>query len=107
MEEELLEGEEIVVIAQQSLVVKDQTSASAKISGEELLSLPVKFCRNGISVQAGVNEGQSGGLHIRGGRSSEIKYYVDGIAVSIPTQMHWLFRSKTLPFGSGGHQWNL
>ena len=84
MEEELLEGEEIVVIAQQSLVVKDQTSASAKVSGEELLSLPVQSFVETVSVQAGVNEGQSGGLHIRGGRSSEIKYYVDGIAVSNP-----------------------
>ena len=84
MDEELLEGEEIVVIAQQSLVVKDQTSASAKVSGEELLSLPVQSFVETVSVQAGVNEGQSGGLHIRGGRSSEIKYYVDGIAVSNP-----------------------
>ncbi|MEL0010229.1 MAG: carboxypeptidase-like regulatory domain-containing protein [Bacteroidota bacterium] len=50
MEEELLEGEEIVVIAQQSLVVKDQTSASAKVSGEELLNLPVQSFVETVSV---------------------------------------------------------
>ncbi len=84
LEEELLEGEEIVVVAQKKLIVTDQTSASAKVSGEELLNLPVQSFVETVSVQAGVNEGQSGGLHIRGGRSSEIKYYVDGIAVSNP-----------------------
>lgn len=84
LEEELLEGQEIVVVAQQKLITTDQTSASAKVSGEELLNLPVQSFLETVSVQAGVNEGQSGSLHIRGGRSSEIKYYVDGIAVSNP-----------------------
>lgn len=84
MEEQTIEGEEIVVVAQQKLITKDQTSASAKVSGDEILNLPVQSFVEAVSVQAGVNEGQGGSLHIRGGRSSEIKYYVDGVAVSNP-----------------------
>jgi outer membrane receptor protein involved in Fe transport len=84
MKEEVIEGEEVVVVAQSKLVTMDQTSASAKVSGDELLKLPVQNFVQTVSAQAGVSQGQGGSLHIRGGRSSEIKYYVDGIAVSNP-----------------------
>lgn len=39
LEEETFEGEEIVVVAQKKLITKDQTSASAKVSGDEILNL--------------------------------------------------------------------
>lgn len=84
LEEETFEGEEIVVVAQKKLITKDQTSASAKVSGDEILNLPVNNFTETVSVQAGVSKGQDGALHIRGGRTSEIKYYVDGVAVSNP-----------------------
>ncbi len=82
--EETIEGEEVVVVAERSLITLDQTSASAKVSGDELLKLPAQNFVQTVSAQAGVSQGQSGSLHIRGGRTSEIKYYVDGIAVSNP-----------------------
>ncbi len=84
LEEQTFEGEEIVVVAQKKLITKDQTSASAKVSGDEILNLPVENFTETVSVQAGVSKGQGGALHIRGGRTSEIKYYVDGVAVSNP-----------------------
>lgn len=84
LEEQVIEGEEVVVIAQASLITVDQTSASAKVSGDDILKLPVQSFVQTVSAQAGVSQGQGGSLHIRGGRSSEIKYYVDGIAVSNP-----------------------
>lgn len=84
MREQVLEGEEVTVVAERSLVVKDRTSASAKVSGEQILALPVDNFLETVSLQAGVTRGPGGSLHIRGGRSSEIKYYVDGVAVSNP-----------------------
>ncbi len=84
MSEEVFEGQEVIVAANRNLVVRDQTSASAKISGDEILSLPADNFLSTVAVQAGVSEGQGGALHIRGGRTSEIKYYVDGVAVSNP-----------------------
>jgi len=84
MFEQVLEGEEITVIANRKLITRDQTSASAKVGGDEILNLPVANFTETVSVQAGVSRSENGSLHIRGGRSSEIKYYVDGVAVSNP-----------------------
>lgn len=84
LEEQTFEGEEVTVIANTKLITKDQTSASSKVSGDEILNLPVNNFSETVSVQAGVSESENGSLHIRGGRSSEIKYYVDGVAVSNP-----------------------
>jgi len=84
MKEASLEMDEIVVSAEASLITKDQTSASAKISGDELKILPADGFLKTISLQAGVNRSAGGTIHIRGGRASEIKYYVDGVAVSNP-----------------------
>ncbi len=75
---------EVVVSAQSSLIVPDRTSSSAKVRGDDLVVLPVDNFQQAVSLQAGVTRGQGGSLHIRGGRSSEVKYYVDGIAVSNP-----------------------
>lgn len=84
MTEETLEMGEIVISAQTSMVTMDRTSSSAKISQVELLALPVDNFTQAVALQAGVNRGQDGALHIRGGRSSEVQYYVDGVAVSNP-----------------------
>lgn len=84
MQDEVFEGEEITVVANRKLITKDQTSASSKVGGDEILNLPVKDFTETVSVQAGVSKSENGSLHIRGGRSSEIKYYVDGVAVSNP-----------------------
>lgn len=84
MEDQTIEGEEITVVANAKLITRDQTSASAKVSGDEILNLPVNSFTETVSVQAGVSKSENGSLHIRGGRSSEIKYYVDGVAVSNP-----------------------
>ncbi len=84
LREEALGLDEVTVTAQRSLVTLDQTSASAKVSGDQLLDLPANSFQEVVALQAGVTRGADGSLHIRGGRSSEIKYYVDGVAVSNP-----------------------
>ncbi len=84
MSEEVVEGETVVVVADKEMIVKDLTSASAKVSGETISELPVESFQEVLTLQAGITTGLDGSLHIRGGRSSEIKYYVDGIAISNP-----------------------
>ena len=76
------EGEEVVVTAEQKLVVKDRTSSSSKVSSEEIENLPVQELNQIVEVQAGVTTGSDGQIHIRGGRSSEVSYIVDGIRVT-------------------------
>ncbi|MBL7976819.1 MAG: TonB-dependent receptor [Bacteroidetes Order II. Incertae sedis bacterium] len=76
--------QEVVIQANKNLVEVDRTSSSAKIGGEQIAALPVDSFLETIGLQAGVTKGAGGELHIRGGRSSEVKYYVDGVAVSNP-----------------------
>lgn len=75
---------EVIVSAERNMVEKDRTSASAKVSGEEIALLPVDSFIKAVGLQAGITKDAGGGLHIRGGRSSEVKYYVDGVVVSNP-----------------------
>lgn len=79
---EAFEGEEIVVTAERRTVIKDITSSEARVSSAEIARLPVQEVSDVIQLQAGVNVDNSGGIHIRGGRTSEVSYVVDGIRVT-------------------------
>lgn len=69
--------EEIVVVARRPLVLRDQTSASSRVSSDQIKSFPVEDVHGLINLQAGVVEG-----HFRGGRSGEVLYLIDGIPVT-------------------------
>ncbi len=75
-------GETVEVVAERPLVRRDQTASLAEFSGEEIRQLPVETFQEVLSLQAGVTVDPAGGLHIRGGRSSEITYIVDGIPIT-------------------------
>jgi outer membrane receptor protein involved in Fe transport len=80
MSEEIFQGEEIVVTAQADVVRKDVTSSEARITSETLDRLPVTELGQVLEMQAGITN--RGGLHIRGGRSSEVVFMVDGVPVT-------------------------
>lgn len=82
LEPESFEGEEIVVVAKRQPVLKDVTSSESRVSSEEIKKLPVQEVSDVIGLQAGVNVDNGGGIHIRGGRTSEVSYVVDGIRVT-------------------------
>ena len=81
MREEVFEGEEIVVEADAELVQRDLTSTEFRVTSEEIANLPVQEVGDILNTQAGVTTSGSG-LHIRGGRSSEVAYFVDGVRVT-------------------------
>lgn len=82
LQPETFEGEEIVVVAERQAVIKDITSSEARVSSEEIKKLPVQEVSDIVQLQAGVNVGNNGAIHIRGGRASEVSYVVDGIRVT-------------------------
>ena len=82
--EEVIEGEEIVVVADRPIVDVSQTSAVATLSREEIDVLPVQGLDDIINLQAGVIEDAAGGLHFRGGRTGEVQFQVDGVSVNNP-----------------------
>ena len=79
---ETIEGEEIVVTAEKPTVRLDQTSMSAVVSSEDIENLPVTDVGDIIELQAGIVRDPNGGFHVRGGRSSEVSFWVDGVATT-------------------------
>ncbi|MBJ12613.1 MAG: hypothetical protein CMG62_05985 [Candidatus Marinimicrobia bacterium] len=79
---ETIEGEEVIVTAQKPTVRLDQTSMSAVVSSEDIENLPVTEVSDIIELQAGIVRSPDGGFHVRGGRSSEVSFWVDGVATT-------------------------
>ena len=77
-------GQTVTVTAQRSQVVKDLTSSQVSVGADQIEVMPVRGVNALIKLQAGVVEDAGGGIHIRGGRSSEITYMVDGVQVIDP-----------------------
>lgn len=78
-----LEVEEVIITAKTPLIQKDITSSIAIINREEIESLPVSTFTELLSLQAGV-VGSGSNIHIRGGRSNEVAYMIDGMLVVDP-----------------------
>jgi outer membrane receptor protein involved in Fe transport len=72
----------VVVIAEKPVIEIDMTSKEARITRNELDILPIEKPTEAIALQGGVTTDAAGNLHIRGGRSGELAYYIDGIEVS-------------------------
>lgn len=78
-----LEVEEVIVTAKTPLIQKDITSSISIINRKEIESLPVSTFTELLSLQAGV-VGSGSNIHIRGGRSNEVAYMIDGMLVVDP-----------------------
>ncbi|MBC8215050.1 MAG: TonB-dependent receptor [Candidatus Marinimicrobia bacterium] len=81
MSMEAIEGEEVVVVAKRQTVRLDQTSMASIMDAKTLENLPVAEVIDAISLQAGIVR-DGGGLHVRGGRSGEVSFWVDGISTT-------------------------
>ncbi len=78
-----IQVDEVVVTAKNPLIQKDVTSSISIISREKIDALPVATFTDLLSLQAGV-VGSGSNIHIRGGRSNEVAYMVDGMIVQDP-----------------------
>ncbi len=79
----LITMETIVIKAEKPMVIKTQTQTERTITSRDISSLPISEINQIITLQAGVST--SGlGTHVRGGRATEIVYYVDGILTKAP-----------------------
>ncbi|MFA6455942.1 MAG: TonB-dependent receptor, partial [Bacteroidota bacterium] len=74
--------EEVIITAETPLIKKDLTATESRVTAEEIQNLPVQSLDQLISLQAGVSKDAGGGIHIRGGRSTEVSYLVNGISVT-------------------------
>ncbi|MDD8016819.1 MAG: TonB-dependent receptor [Bacteroidota bacterium] len=78
LNEEIVKGEEVVVIAQRPVVQKDVATSVANISSKEIESLPVTTISGVVGLQAGVQAG----LVIRGSNNADqTAFIVDGLTL--------------------------
>ncbi len=75
----VLQGKEVVVVAERPMIQKDATASAAIITSDAFESAPVETFQEMVTTKAGVTVDAGGAIHIRGGRSGEIAYLVDGI----------------------------
>lgn len=69
-------GESVVITAEAPLIRRDVTATAHFISEDQIESMPLRSFKEIVDIQPGVAAG-----HIRGGRSSEVLYLVDGIPI--------------------------
>jgi hypothetical protein len=81
LEESIEEGEVITVVAERPLVQMDVTSTFSAVSSDDIQRLPAQSIADVLELQAGLVRDGSG-FHIRGGRTSEAAYWIDGLAVT-------------------------
>ncbi len=75
-----IKSEGIVVTAERPVVEKDLTATRRSIKIDDLSNMPWDTPEKAMATQAGVlMKGQE--FHIRGGRSDEVSYLIDGISV--------------------------
>lgn len=79
LEPEIIQGEEVVIVAKKPIVEFNQTSSVSSINKEDIKNLPVQSLNEIVNLQAGVIDG-----HFRGGRLGEVQYQVDGVSVVNP-----------------------
>lgn len=72
----------VVVIAKKPIIEVDMTSKETRITRDHFDITPVERPADALALQGGVTTDGSGNLHVRGGRSGELAYYVEGIEVS-------------------------
>ncbi|MDP6570749.1 MAG: carboxypeptidase regulatory-like domain-containing protein, partial [Candidatus Marinimicrobia bacterium] len=98
LEVEALEGDVIYVSGEKALVEKGSTAKKITIGEEAIEALPIRDVSELYSLQSGVVKvegGMRGGIpdheekgleevHVRGGRSGEIAYLIDGMYIRNP-----------------------
>jgi outer membrane receptor protein involved in Fe transport len=75
-------GESVTVMAQRKMVVKDLTASTAVVGANQMAALPVTEVKEAVELQAGLVKDSGGNLHVRGGRTGEISYWIDGVPVT-------------------------
>ncbi len=84
LNETAVELEAVVVTGKSFGVQKDVTSSQSRVNAEQIDALPVAELNDVIQLQAGVTRDAGGAFHIRGGRTSEIAYQVNGVSITDP-----------------------
>jgi len=77
----VLEGREVVVVADREMIRKDVANSMKTISAKDLAATPKKSFADMLTVQSGIEQ-DAYGVTIRGGTEKEVSYIVDGVSMA-------------------------
>jgi len=80
---EAIRGEALVVVAERPLIQRNTTNTVRMTTEEDIENIPIRGLQNILSLNAGAVM-QDEDLHIRGGRSGEVAYFIDGATATNP-----------------------
>lgn len=75
--------QEVVIIGEKPLIDQDQSKTENRISSEKIEASPVRQIAQLLNSQAGVISSPFG-INIRGGRTYETGFYIDGVSAKDP-----------------------
>jgi hypothetical protein len=78
-----IRGEAVVIVADRPLIQRNTTNTVRMTTSEDIQNLPIRGFQSIIALNAGTVV-QNGALYIRGGRSGEVGYYIDGASATNP-----------------------
>ncbi|MFZ4620212.1 MAG: TonB-dependent receptor [Bacteroidota bacterium] len=85
LNESSVELNEFVVEGERNpLIRQDQTNPVVAVTSENIQALPVTSISEIIGLQSGVAVDDDGDIHVRGGRSNEIAFTLNGMSVNNP-----------------------
>ncbi|MFA5833215.1 MAG: TonB-dependent receptor [Bacteroidota bacterium] len=85
LNESAVELNEFIVEGERNpLIRQDQTNPVVAVTAENIQALPVTSISEIIGLQSGVVVDDDGDIHVRGGRSNEISFTLNGISVNNP-----------------------
>ena len=76
-------GQEVVIVGEKPLVNLEETSSKHSISSDDIKAAAIVDVKDVVSQQVGVVQTDNE-IHIRGGRSSENAYLLDGVSIQDP-----------------------
>jgi len=82
MSSEAIAGEEVIVTAEKPLIEINATNEVRVVRAEDIQNMPIRGYTSVAALQTGAVVDAGGSLHIRGGRTEEVGYYVDGVLVN-------------------------
>ncbi|MBT4034095.1 MAG: TonB-dependent receptor plug domain-containing protein [Candidatus Marinimicrobia bacterium] len=83
MDQSILEGQEVIVNAPLDAIEKDLAGTRAVVTQEQFNSLPISEISQALYLQSGV-AGSATELIVRGGRSNQVAFLIDGVYVQDP-----------------------
>jgi len=83
MEETVIAGQEVVIIGEKPMFDIEETASRRNVDQQDIKAAAIQNVQSIISMQAGVVQADNE-IHIRGGRTHENAYLLDGVSVQDP-----------------------